>query len=236
MLTTLEAVVERLVATYQPDRIILFGSRGDGQPRPDSDIDLLIVKETDRRPLDRRIEVERLLADRRIPLDLLVYTPQELRSLYAVGDPFILSALERGRVLYMRTATAAWLRDAQEELESASILLDHRKHRGACLHSQQCVEKALKALVLERGRQPARTHDVVELRHAAEADGWATELSMDDAVFLNSVYRGRYPTEAGLLPHGEPSQDDARRAVEAAGRLLRQVRAALEEGPAGRKG
>lgn len=227
MLTTLEAVVERLVASYQPDRIILFGSRADGTPRADSDIDLLIVKETDRRPVDRRIEVERLLADRRVPLDLLVYTPQELRMLYAMGDPFIQSVLESGRVLYMRKATAAWLQDAQEELESASILLGHDKPLGACLHSQQCVEKALKALVLERGRPPARTHDIVELRRAVEADGWAIELSMDDAVFLNSVYRGRYPTEAGLLPHGEPSPDDARRAVEAAERVMRGVRAAL---------
>jgi predicted nucleotidyltransferase len=106
MLTTVEAIVDRLVLGYAPDRIILFGSRARGAARPDSDVDLLIVKETDRRPIDRRIEVERLLADRALPLDVVVYTPGELRRLFAVGSPFIEDVMEHGRVLYMRTATA----------------------------------------------------------------------------------------------------------------------------------
>lgn len=229
MLTTLEAVVQRLIEGYDPDRIILFGSHAAGEATRDSDIDLVIVKDTDQRPIDRRIEVERLLFDRAIPLDLLVYTPRELRQLYAAGSPFIEDVVERGRVLYMRKATAAWVREAQEEFESASLLLQHQKHRGACLHSQQCVEKALKALMLEKGRRPQRTHDVVELLNAAVADGWAVGLDMDDAVFLNSVYRGRYPTEEGLLPHGEPGEEDAGRAVRVAEAVMRRVRAVLEE-------
>jgi HEPN domain-containing protein/predicted nucleotidyltransferase len=222
-----EAVVERLVERYEPDRIVLFGSHARGNASPGSDIDLLIVKQTDRRPLDRRVEVEGLLADRALALDLVVYTPAELRELHALGDPFVVDVLETGRVLYMRKPTAAWLRDAREDLESATILLEHGKHRGACFHSQQCVEKALKALLLERGLQPARTHDLVELLHAVEGAGWSAMLSTDDAVFLNSVYRGRYPTEAGLLPHGEPAIDDARRAVAAAGEVMRVVQAVL---------
>lgn len=130
MLTTLEAVVERLISAYDPERIILFGSHATGDAQEESDIDLLIVKETDRRPIDRRIEVERLLSDRQVPLDLLVYTPQELRDLYAAGSPFIEEVVETGRVLYMRKTTAAWLAEAREELESASILYDRQKHRG----------------------------------------------------------------------------------------------------------
>jgi uncharacterized protein len=228
MLTTLDAILERLIERYDPDRIILFGSRAIAATKADGDVDLLIVKETDKRPVDRRVEVERLLADRSVPLDLLVYTPRELRELYAAGDPFIERVVETGRVLYMRKATAAWLREeAQEELESASILLTHGKHRGACFHSQQCVEKSLKALLLEKGWQPARTHDVVELLNSVEADGWTVGLPIDDAVFLNSVYRGRCPTEAGLLPHGEPTAEDAQRAVRTAELVMARARAAL---------
>jgi len=89
VLTTVEAIVERLVAGYAPDRIILFGSRAAGTARDDSDVDLLVVKETDRRPVERRIEVERLLADRALPIDVIVYTPEELRRLFAVGSPFV---------------------------------------------------------------------------------------------------------------------------------------------------
>jgi HEPN domain-containing protein len=156
-----------------------------------------------------------------------VYTPEEIRALYAAGSPLIEEVVETGRVLYMRKATGAWLADAQEELEIARILLEHAKHRGACLHSQQCVEKGLKAVILERGKRPPRTHDIVELLNQAKAEGDAVGLGMEDAIFLGSVYRGRYPTEEGLLPHGEPTREDADRAVAAATRTLQAVRKIL---------
>jgi len=228
VLTTVDAIVERLVASYAPERIILFGSRATGSAGPDSDVDLLIVKETGHPPNDRQIEVERMLADRTIPLDVIVYTPDELRKLYALGSPFIEDVMEHGRVLYMRTATAAWLLEAQDDLDSAIILRDHGKFRGACLHGQQCVEKLLKTLLLEKGRRPARTHDLVELLNAVAREGWSAGLETDDAVFLNSVHRGRYPTEAGLLPHGEPTAQEADRAVASAQAVMRRARTALE--------
>lgn len=228
MLTSIEQVVQRIIEGYDPDRVILFGSHAKGEALADSDVDLLIVKATDQRPLDRRIQVERLLADRRLALDILVYTPEEVRALYAAGSPFIEEVVETGRVLYMRKATAAWLGEAQEELEVARILLEHAKHRGACLHSQQCVEKGLKALILERGKRPPRTHDIVELLNQAAAEGCVVGLSMEDAIFLGSVYRGRYPTEEGLLPHGEPTREDADRAVVAADRTMQSVRKILD--------
>ena len=81
--------------------------------------------------------------------------------------------------------------------------------------------------MLERGRRPARTHDLVELLNAVTADGWVVSLSLDDAVLLNSVYRGRYPTEEGLLPHGEPTVEDAQHALDAARRTVESVRSLL---------
>ena len=227
MLTSIDQVVQRIVEGYDPDRVILFGSRGKGEGLADSDVDLLIVKATDARPIDRRIEVERLLADRGLALDIQVYTPGELRALYAAGSPFIEEVVETGRVLYMRKATVAWLAEAEEELEIARILHDHRKYRGSCLHSQQCIAKGLKALILERGKRPPRTHDIVELLNRTVAEGYAVELPMEDAILLGSVYRGRYPTEEGLLPHGEPTQEDASRSVRAAEGAKKGVRKIL---------
>jgi HEPN domain-containing protein len=188
---------------------------------------LLIVKETLSRPADRRLELERLLSNRAVALDLLVYTPQELWRLYANGSPLIEDVMESGRLLYMRKVTQAWIVEAKEDLESASILLRHGKYRGACFHSQQCAEKALKALILEKGRRPARTHDLVELLNAANAEGTQMNLVVDDVSFLNSIYRGRYPTEEGLLPHGEPLDEDARRALRTAEIAMDQVLALI---------
>jgi uncharacterized protein len=216
VIKSLEEVVERLVTGYDPERIILFGSRAVGTSDEESDFDLLVVKDTDQRPLDRRMTMERLLADRAIPLDLNVYTPAEVWKLYSAGSPLIYEVVEKGKVLYVRDLTKAWIEDAREHLESAELLFENGKCRPACYHSQQCVEKAMKALIVEKGRKPARTHDILDLLAAAKKEGWELELPIDDAVLLNSIYSGRYPSEQGLLPHGDPLEGDVRRAVTAA--------------------
>jgi HEPN domain-containing protein/predicted nucleotidyltransferase len=231
VLQTLDDVVRRLVDRYDADRIILYGSRVGDRARPDSDIDLLIVKETDKRPVERRIEVERLLLDRapKLDLDVLVFTPRELRELYFVGSPFIEEVMETGRVLYMRKVTAVWIREAEDDSRSAQLLVEHGHYRAACIHSQQAVEKALKALLLEKGQRPPRTHNLIVLLGLVGEVGFQVMMPTDDAVFLNNVYRGRYPSEEGLLPHGEPEVDDARRAVSAAGAFLADTKQALSD-------
>lgn len=97
-----EPIIRRLVEGYQPQRVILFGSRAYGEPDEDSDIDLLVIKETDESPLERRIRVRRLVSDpqRRVPFSPLVLTPDELAHRLAVGDAFYQEIVRRGKVLY----------------------------------------------------------------------------------------------------------------------------------------
>jgi predicted nucleotidyltransferase len=99
---TIQAILEKLLAGYAPQKVILFGSYAYGDPRPDSDIDLLIIKETDERFIDRWVAVRRLLSDpgRTIPLETLVLTPQELSDRLAIGDQFLAEVMEKGDVLY----------------------------------------------------------------------------------------------------------------------------------------
>lgn len=223
MLRELDEITERLVRGYDPDAVILFGSRASGAARDDSDIDLLIIKDTDKRPIDRRVEVESLLADRNVALDLIVFTPRELRGLFFAGDAFIEQVVETGKVLYMRDATGPWVRDAREELESARLLRERSLFRPACYHAQQAVEKALKALIVEKAERPERTHDLVGLMNHAQRLGWTVDLPIDDVVFLNAVYKGRYPAEEGLLPRGAPTDADASRAIAGAERVVRSL-------------
>ena len=223
MLTTVEDITKRIVDIYEPDLIILYGSHAKGNQRDGSDADILIIKQTDERPIDRRIRVEGIISDRLISLDITVYTPQEFRYLFSLGSPFVEEIMREGKVIYMRKVTKNWLRDAQDELESASILFEHGKYRGACCHSQQCVEKGLKSLILEKGERPERIHDIVEILNKVAKLGWSLSFPMDDAIFLNSIYKGRYPTEEGLLPYGEPTKEDAEKALMAAQNLIKRV-------------
>jgi len=98
----IQEILDKLLAGYTPQKVILFGSHAYGSPRPDSDIDLLIIKDTGERFIDRWVTVRRLLSDpeRTVPLETLVLTPQELARRMAVGDQFLLEVLEKGEVLY----------------------------------------------------------------------------------------------------------------------------------------
>ena len=97
-----ERIVERIVETYAPQQVILFGSFAYGEPNSDSDLDLLIIKDTNASPLDRRVRVRRLAfePDRFTPLSPLVLTPAELAHRLELGDPFFKEIVARGKVLY----------------------------------------------------------------------------------------------------------------------------------------
>ncbi len=95
-------IVDKIVANYQPKKVILFGSYAYGEPTEDSDVDLLIIKDTDKRPIDRWMEVKKLLRDntKRFPVSPLVYTEKEIEARKALKDFFIEEILEKGLVLY----------------------------------------------------------------------------------------------------------------------------------------
>ncbi len=95
-------IVERLRTEYAPQKIILFGSYAYGTPQHDSDIDLLIIKETRDRFLDRWVDVQRILlnSQRYVPLETLIMTPQEVTHRLKRGDQFLAEILEKGRALY----------------------------------------------------------------------------------------------------------------------------------------
>ncbi|RKX74829.1 MAG: hypothetical protein DRP87_15965 [Spirochaetes bacterium] len=224
MLKSIEEIKQRLITSYDPESIVLFGSYVSAGATEESDIDILVTKKTKVRPAERRACVEKILADRAISLDIVVYTPDEIRYLFSIGSPFIEEIIETGRVLYMRRNTKVWMDEVEDELSSALILFEHGKYRGTCYHSQQCVEKGLKALLIEKGRKPEKTHDIIKLINEVAESGWKIELSIDDAVFLNSIYKGRYPTEEGLLPHGEPTREDAEKASSTAERFTEEIR------------
>ena len=95
-------IVDKLKMEYQPRKIILFGSYAYGQPNGDSDIDLLIIKETKDRPIDRRVAVSRIVSDpkRLIPLEVIVLTPEEVHEQLEIRDQFLKEILSKGEVLY----------------------------------------------------------------------------------------------------------------------------------------
>jgi predicted nucleotidyltransferase len=100
----IQSVLRKLIEDYQPQRVILFGSHAGGKPDADSDIDLLIIKETTARWIDRWTRTQEIVSDpqRRTPVETIVLTPREVASRVAAGDQFVAEILEKGQVLYAR--------------------------------------------------------------------------------------------------------------------------------------
>jgi predicted nucleotidyltransferase len=97
----LQRVTKIIVDKYQPERIILFGSAASGNIHEDSDADLAVIKKTNKNFYDRIGEVSGVVPHG-IPLDILVYTPEEFQQMqndkygYFVRDEII----GKGKVLY----------------------------------------------------------------------------------------------------------------------------------------
>ncbi len=102
--TTLQEIVRRLVGAIDPDRIVLFGSRARGDARPDSDLDLLIVKDSDELRHRRAIPAYGALAGLGIPTDIIWRTPAEIAEWSRVPNHVTTRAIREGKVLYERAA------------------------------------------------------------------------------------------------------------------------------------
>ena len=101
---TIAEMVRRIVSRFNPDKIILFGSHARGKAGSDSDVDLLVVMPVKGSKRQKATEIDGTLADRTIPLDLIVVTPEEFaRARDQIGSVLRPAALE-GLVLYDRAA------------------------------------------------------------------------------------------------------------------------------------
>lgn len=101
---TIREMVRRIAAQFYPDKIILFGSHARGDARPDSDVDLLVVMPVEGSKRQKATEIDMALADRMVPLDLIVVTPEDFeRGSHQIGSLLRPAVLER-RVMYDRAA------------------------------------------------------------------------------------------------------------------------------------
>lgn len=98
----LNEIVKKLQREYKPLKIILYGSYAYGTPNIDSDIDLLILKNTSERSVDRFVKVKKIIYNpkRKIPVSPLIYSPDEVKERLRIGDDFIREILNKGVTLY----------------------------------------------------------------------------------------------------------------------------------------
>lgn len=95
-------MVRRIVKRFDPEQIILFGSHAKGTAGPDSDVDLLIIMPVSGSKREKQIEIGVALHDIRIPMDIIVTTPEEVERRKNLVGTIIRPALREGEIIYVR--------------------------------------------------------------------------------------------------------------------------------------
>ncbi len=120
-----------------------------------------------------------------------------------------------------------WLGFARQDLRVAELALDDGLYNQVCFHSEQCVEKVLKAWLADNDRKIPRTHSMADLLTLIPADivgKMAEEIILLDRFYIPT----RYPDAApGSLEDGLPDKDEAREALDLAKKVLENIGAKL---------
>jgi predicted nucleotidyltransferase len=98
----LQALLQTLIERVQPEKVVLFGSYAEGTATPQSDIDLLVIVESDLQRDRRQEAISRALRPRRVPVDILAYTPAEVQHCMETPASFVRHILTTGKVVYDR--------------------------------------------------------------------------------------------------------------------------------------
>jgi predicted nucleotidyltransferase len=101
-LTEIKMQADRIVEKFAPEKIILFGSYARGNPTVESDVDLLVIVDTNKSTWKLSSEIS-LALDHTFPLDIIVKTHQQIKQRLENGDFFIEDILNHGKIIYERT-------------------------------------------------------------------------------------------------------------------------------------
>lgn len=108
---------------------------------------------------------------------------------------------------------------AEEDIRSAEILFGEEIYNQACFHSQQCVEKLLKACLLSHGKHFPKIHSLDELAEECIKAGELSLLQYKSSIAILTLYYTvtRYPDALiGSLPDRLPNESDAKEAIDTA--------------------
>ena len=128
----------------------------------------------------------------------------------------------------MREEVEKWINFASEDLRMAELALKEKIYNQACFHSEQCVEKMLKAFIIFQGKSYPQTHkltDLLSLVPEGTFNDLREEIFLLDRFYIPTRYPDALP---GTLPDGLPSEKDAKEAIETARLVFEKVKEEVE--------
>jgi len=96
----IKEITKIIVKNFQPEKIILFGSYAYGIPTRESDLDLLIIKDSDLPARMQNRKIRKLLSGLKIPVDVIVKTTCEFEIYKDIIGTIVYPANKFGKILY----------------------------------------------------------------------------------------------------------------------------------------
>ena len=258
-LPTIDALRIRLAPALERAGVLrayVIGSVATGNATEESDVDLLVVAESDKPMRHRYPDFGEVRRACEWPADVFPYTPEEVREAVAARRRFVVQALaegvqifERGLQPYaldrvVREAVIAeergeywggegieWIEDAGGDLAAARLLLGNEMFALACFNAQQAAEKALKGLAYHRGDRRVREHSLEVLFEMLVDDYPQIGPSRGDMERMDPYHTNtRYPNVPEPRSRSSFTEDEAHAAVSGAETLLGAVSAIVATG------
>lgn len=127
----------------------------------------------------------------------------------------------------MRDSARQWLAFAEENCVCAHLVAENGYLNSALQNAQQAVEKALKALIVEKGLGFRKTHSVQELRDILSVGAVDTGLTDEHCELLDSIYLpSKYPL-GSALPNSDPDRDTCDMCIMIADGVVSRIRRML---------
>ena len=124
----------------------------------------------------------------------------------------------------MREETKAWIKFAEENIDAANVLFESSLFNPCLQNIQQSVEKALKAIIIEKAIGLKKTHSISELNTLLNQNNIDINITEDECDLLDSIYLPtKYPV-GSVLPDFEPDNQICIDAIEIANRVLLDIK------------
>ena len=168
----IQQMVQIIVDGWDPEQIILFGSRARGDYHEHSDVDLVVIfnEATGRADLARQIKNK--IACTGKTTDIIISTPPDMLRRATVVGTVERAAISDGRTLHLKGRGDPIMERYDELMQraygdirmaEAGLALDPPELFAVCYHAQQAIEKAVKAaLMVDRIDYPF-VHDLERL-------------------------------------------------------------------------
>lgn len=245
----LKEITRRIVRAAHPELIIAFGSRVYGKPRPDSDLDMLVVMGKEGSQTELTTPLKQLFPHPPVKLDIHARTSTEVTQRLEMGDDFMQTVVGRGRKLYAareknslaKNIYASLVKGRTQPMDNTPLVLEwvelaegdftgaqmwSRKKKNfrsekLCWDCAQCVEKYLKAFLTRHRAKFERTHKLEELYALCFA------IDSDFRLIKPLVDKADICDPRIRYPGNAVAEEDARAAFTATKQIRKFVRAKL---------